>query len=437
MIFVHEGLPRSGKSYEAIVRRVIPALQSGRQVVTNVEGVSHDKIAEVTGLPVDDVRALLRCLTEEELSKVSTLGLKNCLLVLDEVQNYWGVKARLGPDMVKWVAEHGHHGIDVILMTQDIKDLHVIWRRRVEIRQVTLKLTGVGKPNSYSVTTYRGKGSELYEKVGTKVVTYDPKYFGTYKSYSDSDVSTDVYKDSRASVWGTSMFRVAIPAALVFAIWGAWMLWGYFHPSSTPEPVRAPTAVPVRAPGASPRPVGTVAVSAPAATDRVRKAMAQAELAARPATDLFQKLDAEYRIRLAGVVQRPGRPPAGVIEWHADGGRVYHRMTFDALRDLGAVLLVGESHVVVRYGAVQYLATSWPVDDPASRVSTQRLEQVRQASGSVVAPGLAWTGPAAFPAPAAPSGPTVPASGPPAASAAPVHAAGAHDGEVLAWMRTR
>ena len=159
MIFVHEGLPRSGKSYEAVVRRIIPALQSGRQCVTNIEGIDHDKVAEVTGLPVDDVRPLLRCLTDDELSKVPALGLKNCLLVLDEVQNYWGTRARLGPDMVKWVAEHGHHGIDVILMTQDIKDLHVIWRRRVEIRQVTLKLTGVGKPNSYSVTTYRGKGS--------------------------------------------------------------------------------------------------------------------------------------------------------------------------------------------------------------------------------------------------------------------------------------
>ncbi|OGB13075.1 MAG: hypothetical protein A2W72_16150 [Burkholderiales bacterium RIFCSPLOWO2_12_67_14] len=435
MIFVHEGLPRSGKSYEAVVRRIIPALQSGRQCVTNIEGIDHDKVAEVTGLPVDDVRPLLRCLTDDELSKVPTLGLKNCLLVLDEVQNYWGTRARLGPEMVKWVAEHGHHGVDVILMTQDIKDLHVIWRRRVEIRQVTLKLTGVGKPNSYSVTTYRGKGSELYEKVGTKVVTYDPKYFGTYKSYSDSDVSTDVYKDSRASVWGSSLFRVVIPGALVAALWGAWTLWGYFHPVASPDAKKPAQAAPAGRPAASPAtipaPARTMALTA--VQESMKKQLALAELAARPATELLAQLGSEYRIRLAGVVQRAGRPAAGVVEWYADGARVYHRMTFDDLRALGAVLTVGESHVVVRYGEAQYLATSWPVDDPAARVSTQRLEGVQQASGVMPPPGLArpalTASPAAFVpravAPPVPVAPTV------------VSASGAHDGELLAWMRSR
>ena len=50
MIIFHEGLPRSGKSYEAMVKHVLEALKQGRKVFAYVEGLNHEKIAEVIGL---------------------------------------------------------------------------------------------------------------------------------------------------------------------------------------------------------------------------------------------------------------------------------------------------------------------------------------------------------------------------------------------------
>lgn len=49
MLIFHEGLPRSGKSYEAMVRHIIPALQKGRHVWAYIEGLNHARIAGATG----------------------------------------------------------------------------------------------------------------------------------------------------------------------------------------------------------------------------------------------------------------------------------------------------------------------------------------------------------------------------------------------------
>lgn len=402
-----------------MVRRVIPALEAGRKVYTNIAGIDHAKLAELLGKPVADVEALLVVLTDAQLVDLPSLDLENCLLVVDEVQNFWGTRDRLGPTMVKWVAEHGHHGIDVILMSQDIRDVHVIWRRRVEIRQVTLKLTGVGRPNSYSVTTYRGKGSELYEKVGTKVVKYDPKYFGIYASYSGGDVSTDVYSDERSTVWGSAVFAKVLPVVFLAGAVGAWYMWRYFQaPDSPTAPaVVAPAVAPVARPLAS----GGSVVSSDR-LERARAAARAAELRARPAVDWFADLASDHRMRLTGSGSFKG-VDYGVVEWLADGGRVVERLTFDQLRGLGAALRVGDGFIVVTYGKAQYFATQWPVEEPLGRSSDAVVQQVHQ-SGPV----------AAAPAPVSAS-----VSRDVTASALRVSAdhQGRSDGETLRWMRER
>lgn len=58
MIFGHEGLPRSGKSYEAVLHHILPALRAKRHVYVRLNGVgeSLDKIAAHLGMPEEEVR---------------------------------------------------------------------------------------------------------------------------------------------------------------------------------------------------------------------------------------------------------------------------------------------------------------------------------------------------------------------------------------------
>ena len=66
MIVFHEGLPGSGKSYEACVMHIIPALKAGRDVLTNINGINHKKFAELTGIPLPIVQKQLICSAHPE-----------------------------------------------------------------------------------------------------------------------------------------------------------------------------------------------------------------------------------------------------------------------------------------------------------------------------------------------------------------------------------
>jgi zona occludens toxin len=57
MLLFNEGLPRSGKSYSAMVDRIIPALKDGRAVFAHLDGLNHEKIAEASGVSLERVQS--------------------------------------------------------------------------------------------------------------------------------------------------------------------------------------------------------------------------------------------------------------------------------------------------------------------------------------------------------------------------------------------
>lgn len=400
MIIFHEGLPGSGKSYEALVRRIIPALQSGRVVQAYVEGLDHDKIAALAGISVERCRELLHVLTREQLDgdQIITVAQDNALLVLDEAQNFWGNRAKLSKAMVQFVTEHRHRGIDLVLMGQDLRDVHALWRRRVELKLCFLKLSALGAAKRYSVTTHRHKGQDEFERVGTVVSKYEERYFGTYKSHTSDDVNTEDYKEARAAVFGTATMRYGIPLVLVLAIWGGFKFWGFWQPETHIKTAKqTPTKATETAQAAS-KPAGA-GQPIPQAKPDLRTVQE------KRLVDLSDR----YRIRLAGLVAIGGKVQ-GVVEWIDGGSRVMERLSLNSLRDLGVGVVVGEDFVRLGLGEWNALATMWPTEADG-RVSQTRLEGMRPTSGAapVAAPSgglisLGDSSPRAAPArePAAP-----------------------------------
>lgn len=384
MIIFHEGLPRSGKSYESLVRRIIPAIAAGRPVVAYVEGLSHEKIADLAGVSVERCRELLTAITREQVSEIPELSKDNALIVLDEAQNFWGTSAKLGKSMTQFVTEHGHRGIDIVLMGQSLKDVNALWRRRVELKLCFLKLNGLGASKRYSVTTWRHKGDEKYVKVGTVISTYDSKYFGSYASHVSDDTNTSDYRDLRGTVLGSGLFKFGIPVALLVALWGSWYAWRFFHPPAVEKPHPAAAAA-AGAPSMGPR-AGLVAASGPVGT----WAKPDPRVEAHPRSAIERHLSGltGSRLRLAGLA-RMGDRVGGVVEWVSGDMRVVERMSLDALRQLGVAVLVSGDTVQLAIGEWAGLATSWPLDGEV-RVSEARLEEMRRqatVSGAPVATG--------------------------------------------------
>jgi zona occludens toxin len=403
-ILFYEGLPRSGKSYEAMSTLVIPWLVKGKEVVAYIEGLETEecqvRISEASGVPLERVKELLFPLTREDMrpreikEKGKTITIDgtwiektrdNALHVFDESQNWWPNRMKASEALTQFVTEHGHRGITVLLMGQSLLDVLALWRRRVDQKFVFLKLTALGRDKSYRVTIQKGKGNGEFDKVTDKLNKYDPKYFGTYKSHTSGEIDTETYTDNRAVFWKSSAVQYGALVCVFCLVWGGWKAYSFFKPPALPAVVK------------SAKPSLNAAPSNGMASPSDQNAPTQAQVPAvekTPQERYFDDLSTKYRIRLSGLLVGRGHT-AGVVEWVDGTTRVVERQSLDTLRDLGVSVVVTGPTVRLRSGEWAAIATMWPMEGDL-RVSDSRQEQIRgqadspgQGGQAVRAPSLA------------------------------------------------
>lgn len=241
MLIFNEGVPGSGKSYDALVEHILPAIKAGRRCYVRMKGgLVLDKIAEYLGMPLAEVEALV---VEVPKSKVVQTfqadfdpdgdeyvvpeELRNALCIIDECHEaYVSSRNELTPKVEGFFAVHRHYGVDVVLMSQFYKRIHSALRGRIEGKNTFQKLTAVGMEKSFRVTFWRTTSPDRYEKVGGETRKYDPVYFPLYRGVADDAVKTDVYKGGSRTIWA----GMAFPAVLVAVgvIVAGWYIYGFF-----------------------------------------------------------------------------------------------------------------------------------------------------------------------------------------------------------------
>lgn len=256
MIIFNEGLPRSGKSHDAVKNHIVPAVAAGRAVVAYIEGLDPAKVAAVAGVPPETGADLITVLTREQVPTIWQHAKKDALMVIDEAQNFWPTQRQpLGPDLTKFVAEHGHEGIDLVLMGQDLRDVHTTWRRRVSQKVVFTKMEALGKPNKYFWVSYKASAAEKFAEVSSSSMMgeeYDPAIFECYKSHSEGTTNKSTYSDPRANLFGTAFFKRWLPLGILVII-GAiiYMVWLFKGGGLVKETTKAPAAAVAAVSGAS------------------------------------------------------------------------------------------------------------------------------------------------------------------------------------------
>tara|TARA_R110002167_G_scaffold297527_1_gene501849 strand:+ start:5601 stop:6710 length:1110 start_codon:yes stop_codon:yes gene_type:complete len=356
MIVFHEGLPGSGKSYEACAMHIAPALDAGRRVVTNIEGINHQAFADLLHIPLLDVKQLLTCVYDHDVEKQKDLFLehtgKDALVIIDEIQNLFPQeRQKLNDAWNRYVSEHRHDGLDIVLMGQDRRDCHAMWRRRIQ-RVITFnKLSAVGADNRYAWACYEATGREKFKKVTGGNRTYDKKYFGLYQSHTVGTANKDVYKDKRANVLNSKSLRfgvLAVPVVLYFAVS---FLADFFSPEASSSPVV--TQVP------PPRPQ----VLAPVTRAQLDTAPQEAEPEEPPPIDIFDQFAREHRLRLSGLLMSQDK--ARILAQVDVLDKSYHRQevfSVQGLRDMGWQVSYRDSGLYIVKQGVTHIARSWPID---------------------------------------------------------------------------
>ncbi|MFA5016222.1 MAG: zonular occludens toxin domain-containing protein [Methylobacter sp.] len=354
MIIFHEGLPGSGKSYEAAINQIIPALQKGRMVYAYIEGLNHEKFSEVTGLPLPVIQNLLRQLTKEQVKDVQVHVANDSLVIIDELQDFFPAgKATLDPGITEFVTQHRHRGIDIICMGQDSRDCHMLWKRRIDTLIRFVKRDAIGQPDAYTWTTYKQQSGKFVQLRSGKG-TYDKKNFGLYASHTEGVSSIDAHKDDRTNVLKSAAFTFYIPLFLFALVFAVYYLYGFL--SGRSSPVKASTA-----PSAEIRP------STPEKQEQSKAAPPQPAPQPKPPppsdTDYLEKYLTEYRPRLVALIEdKKKNKMVAHIEFIDTSNRVFERLNIPQIVAFGYVVERKPYGLLLRRGDKRYPVTSFPIE---------------------------------------------------------------------------
>lgn len=396
MIIFHEGMPRSGKSYASTKDHIVPALKKGRKIYARLDGINFAQLAELAEISEERCRETLIHVTEEQCAEIYKLEIeKDSLVVIDELQNYWPQgREQLQPEMVKFIAEHGHHGWDILAMGQLLKDCHRTWVNRTNRKIQFIKKDMLGKPNEYKWIMYTGRpdsrGAVKFEEVSKGDGKYEEKYFGCYASHSAGTENTETYEDDRANVFKSPLFKKWIPLTGVAALLAIGYIvylfsGGLAQKDQKTAAVKPATVSETQTTSGPNQPTKTIALVDGKPVNQAAS-IPQDKQAAKDKTgdfdipDIVSELSKDNRIRLAAYIRSPTKTKV-VIEWRDSANKIIDSLTNSDIEALGwHVLADSAGHLVVLAKPGQrLLATAWPIEIPEGKVTTPETENIKAA----------------------------------------------------------
>ncbi|MEE2023612.1 zonular occludens toxin family protein [Alkalimonas mucilaginosa] len=361
MIIFHEGLPRSGKSYEAIKEHIIPALTKGRKVFARINGLNYEQIAKLADITLEECQQLLFHITEEQVPTIYEHVENDALVVIDELQNFFpSGRGKLSDDMTKFITEHGHSGLDILTMGQAISDCHNLWRKRTQRKIQFLKLDMVGKDNSYKWTAYTNrpdpKGEPTWVKITSGTKKYDPAYFGAYLSHQPDTENKDNLEDARLNIFNAKSLRYGVPLVLFLAVYAVYHLYSFF---SSPSVV-------------------TVEQNPPhhVETNHTPQQHQQHQQPPRRPTDFVMSNDQRYTPKLTYMSSYFSFIQDFLVVWEDSQGRVQDMLYMDGFRDMGYTFEKLSMGVRVRKGDYEQIYRWMPVHESWGRVPVQTQNEL-------------------------------------------------------------
>lgn len=369
MLIFHEGIPRSGKTYEAVAKHLIPALKKGRRCFVRIDALNFEQLASLAEITLEKCQSILTHLDEEQILCLHEYEMPvGSLVIVDELQNYFPDTGRkpLSTGITKFVAEHGHNGLDIVFMGQDLRDCHKIWRRRVDTKINFTKMDMVGKPTKYKWSLSKATQPEKFKHVANGTADYDPAIFGSYKSFEPGAEEAQKYDDKRQNIFNSKAFKQYIPYCLVALGLAGWYLYSSFKGGGLEKSLggqHAGATPTMSAPAASSATLAKTTPAVPVPEKKYEK-------------DFVQDLSERYRLRLSAVIRGQGKMTA-MFEWFDDGLRSVEHLTMVQLTRLGYEVLISPEldSATITKGKVMYVATQFPLETTA-RVSDARQREI-------------------------------------------------------------
>lgn len=248
-INAYTGLMGSGKSYECVSSVIVPAIKSGRRVVTNVDGIDSDAIRaychEKWSLPLDKLGHVVHC-QNDDVGKsgflpygeeVDTFCKPGDIICIDEAWRFWGTDCKLLPQHKTFFREHRHYvhpdtkvSCDLVLMVQDIGDLHRTLKVVVELSFKTTKIKTLGWDKTYRVEMWEGYKLTQRARVSVENKQYQKEIFPLYSSYQGG-AGKELRVDARQNILKSPKLWLTGALVIVAFGFGLYTILGFFNGS--------------------------------------------------------------------------------------------------------------------------------------------------------------------------------------------------------------
>lgn len=245
----YTGLMGSGKTYEVVLSIIIPAVCQGRRVITNISGIDSDAIraycCEKFDIPLDKLGHVVIVTNDEVMARdfFPTMSshaddssvMAGDLIAIDEAYKIWGQDCKIHNEHKVFFREHRHYvhpdtgvACELVLMTQDIGDLHRILKVVIEQSFRCHKAKGIGRDNLYTITMWEGWKQYQKNIVKDWTQTYKPEIFPLYKSYAGETQGKEVASDKRQNILNDKRLLFKLGFLLLACAWGVWHLFHFF-----------------------------------------------------------------------------------------------------------------------------------------------------------------------------------------------------------------
>lgn len=263
MIYAIVGRPRSGKSYESVVYHIIPAVKAGRKVITNVT-LNIDWFVKLFG---PEVKSLIQVVD----GKLNEFGkLDRPFSKFEHYQDEWRDEQNRGPlyvideahmvlpnrnldaAILEFYSLHGHYGLDIILLTQDLRKIHRDIKAMIEMTYYCAKNTAFGSDKTYTKKVRIGATTEVVNEEQRK---YKSVYFPAYQSHTQSKGSVaEVMANDITPIWKRWPFLgAALLVPLGLSIFAFALSKGDKVETVTPAPAANTASVPDGQPSDKPK----------------------------------------------------------------------------------------------------------------------------------------------------------------------------------------
>ena len=221
MIELYEGVPGSGKSYHAICEKFLPWVRQGRRLYISVDGIYLDRLALFTGIDLDTLQQQITIWKDSvEVLQAFPHVEPGSAVIIDEAQTVFRSMQKVEPGLLRWLETHRHYGVDILLMSQDFRQMSQGVTRLIEATVKFRKLAFVGLSKKYQGKV-RGN-PEDHETIRAFVGTYSPAIYAYYSSYA----SAAIREEKRShTIFKSARVAIGIAAGLFALGLMAWRPW--------------------------------------------------------------------------------------------------------------------------------------------------------------------------------------------------------------------